>query len=248
VTYRLRHSTARSDNVLYPNLSIDISVPSSVLDSHRNLKILNASRHHVNAQAEVSYGFRTVTHQPLNFSLSQQATIVELPDKVLLDIFHYFLDGSPRHWPTLVHICRKWRRIVFASQHALHLRLLCTHGTPVQKTLDCWPASLPIVVEYGGSPGLDAPAPEDEHNTIAALEQSNRVRSISLTVTSSLRERLFAISGSFSELEDLVLLSRESEQLILPYFFGGAHIFVVSTQLGSPLSHSFGSLIFPTTL
>jgi hypothetical protein len=144
---------------------------------------------------------------------------VELPDKVLLDIFCYFVDDSPRHWPTLVHICRKWRRIVFASQRTLHLRLFCTHGTPVQKSLDCWPAALPIVVEYGGSPGLDAPAPEEECDIIAALKQSHRVHSISLTVTSSLRERLFAISGSFSELEDLVLLSRESERLVLPYSF-----------------------------
>jgi hypothetical protein len=143
---------------------------------------------------------------------------VELPDKVLLDIFSDFLDDSPRHWPTLVHVCCKWRRIVFASQQALHLRLFCTHGTPVQKALDCWPAALPVVMEYGGSPGLDPPSPEDEYNIIAALKESHRVRSISLTITSSLRERLFAISGSFSDLEDLVLLSRESEGLTLPCF------------------------------
>jgi hypothetical protein len=31
----------------------------------------------------------------------------------------------------------------------LRLRLFCTHGTPVLKTLDCWP-TLPIVVQYGG--------------------------------------------------------------------------------------------------
>jgi hypothetical protein len=165
------------------------------------------------------YSLRIVAHHSLTYSPYRQATIVDLPDKVLLDIFLCFLDSSPRHWPKLVHICRKWRRIVFASQRVLHLRLFCTHGTPVQKTLDCWPAALPIVVEYGGFPGLDAPAPEDEHNIIAALKQSHRVHSISLTVTSSLRERLFAISGSFSELEDLVLLSQESERLALPYSF-----------------------------
>jgi hypothetical protein len=69
----------------------------------------------------------------------------------------------------LVHICRKWRRIVFfASQRALRLRLFCTHGTPVLTTLDWWPA-LPIVVEYGGSPTLDPPAPEDEDNIVVAL-------------------------------------------------------------------------------
>ena len=117
-----------------------------------------------------------------------------------------------------MHTCHKWRRIAFASQEALHLRLFCTHGTPVQETLHFWPA-LPIVVEYGGLPTLDPPIPEDEDNIIAALEQSDRVISISLTATSSLMERLSAIEKPFSELQHLVLLSRDSFPLILPTTF-----------------------------
>ena len=84
-----------------------------------------------------------------------------------------------------MHTCRKWRRIALASQGALRLRLFFTHGTPVQKTLHLWPA-LPIVVEYGGLPTLDPPVLEDEDNIIAALKHSDRVISISLTVTRSL--------------------------------------------------------------
>ena len=122
---------------------------------------------------------------------------------------------SPQNWPTLVHTCRKWRRIVFASQRALHLRLICTHGTPVRKILACWPATLPIVVEYGGTPRLDAPAPEDEDNVMATLKQSNRVISISLTVTTALQARLSTIVSPFSELEDLVLLSRDSVRTLI---------------------------------
>jgi len=117
-----------------------------------------------------------------------------------------------------VHICRKWRRIVFASQRALHLRLFCTQGTPVLKTLDCWPA-LPIAVEYRGPPALDPLAPEHEDNIIAALKKSDRVGSISLTITSSLLGKLSAIERPFSELEDLVLLSRDSVPLTLPSTF-----------------------------
>ena len=152
------------------------------------------------------------------FPFSQDTT-ENLSDKVLLKIFCYFLDVSPRHWPRLVHVCRKWRRIVLASQQVLHLRLFCTHGTPVQKTLDCWPAALPIVVAYGGSPELDPPAPEDEDNIMTALKQSDRVRSISLTATNSLLEKLSAIERPFSELEDLVLLSQDSVPLTLPSAF-----------------------------
>jgi hypothetical protein len=108
-----------------------------------------------------------------------------------------------------VRSCRKWRRIVLESQQALQLRLFCTHGTRALKSLFCW-TTLPIVVQYGGSLELDPPAPEDEENIIAALKQSHRVISISLTITTSLQERLPTIKRPFSELEDLVLLSRDS--------------------------------------
>ncbi|KAH9015727.1 hypothetical protein EDB83DRAFT_235160 [Lactarius deliciosus] len=134
--------------------------------------------------------------------------IGRLSDEVLLNVFRYYTDASPRFWPRLVHVCRKWRHIVFSSQWALHLRLFCTPGTPVLETLDRWPA-LPIVMEYGGSPALDPPTPEDENNIMVALKQSDRISSISLTVTSSLRERLFAIEGPLSQLEYLVVLSQD---------------------------------------
>ena len=117
-----------------------------------------------------------------------------------------------------MHTCRKWRRIALASRGALRLRLFCTHGTPVQRTLHFWPA-LPIVVEYGGSSTLDPPAPEDEDNIIAALKQSDRVISISLTVTNSLMEKLSAVEKPFSELEDLVILSRDGGPVTLPSTF-----------------------------
>ena len=149
-----------------------------------------------------------------------QVTIENLTDEILLKVFSYYLDASPRLWPTrLLHICRKWRAIVFASQQDLHFRLFCTYGTTVLKSLDCCPA-LPIIVQYGGSLGLDPPAPEDEDNIMAALKQSDRVHSISLTVTSSLQEHLSVIKTPFSELEDLVLLSRDSRRLTLPSAFG----------------------------
>ena len=150
-------------------------------------------------------------------------TIENVSDEVLRNIFGFFLDISPRDWPTLVHTCRHWRRIIFASQRALRLRLFCTHGTPVQKTLTCWPPTLPIVVEYGGSLVLDPPVPEEEDNIMAALKQSDRVTSISLTVTDPLIKKLSdsdILERSFSELEDLVLLSLDTQHLTLPSSFG----------------------------
>ena len=85
---------------------------------------------------------------------------------------------------------------------------------PVLETLSFWP-TLPVVVEYGGSPASNPPVPEDEDNIVAALKQSDRVRSISLTVTKTLLEKLSTIWRPFSELEDLVLLCGEDVPLTL---------------------------------
>ncbi|KAH8994153.1 hypothetical protein EDB86DRAFT_3078357 [Lactarius hatsudake] len=150
--------------------------------------------------------------------ICQQVTIQMLSDDILLDIFRHYLDLTPHIWPTLACVCQRWRQIVFASPLGLNLRLYCTYGTRVLKSLDCWPA-LPIIVQYGGLPDLDPPSPEDDDNIMAALKQSGRVNSISLTVTSSLVGRLSAISEPFSELEELVLLSRDAMQLTLPSTF-----------------------------
>ena len=152
--------------------------------------------------------------QSTTCSLSRQVTIEKLSEKVLLKIFRHFLDASSRHWPTLMHICRKWRRIVFDSQRALQIWLFCAHGMPVLDALNCWSA-LPIVVQYGKSPASDLPAPEDEKNINVALKQSDRVSSISLTITSPLLE----LSETERPLSELEVLSRNGAQLALPSTF-----------------------------
>jgi hypothetical protein len=147
-------------------------------------------------------------------------TIGELFGEVLLIIFLHCLENSPQFWHTLVHVCQNWRLVVFASPRALQLRLRCKHGTPVLKTLGCWPA-LPIVLQYGGSPTLDPPSPDDENNVLAALKQSDRVNSISLTMTKSLLEKFSSIEFEqpFSDLQHFVLLSQNPIGLALPSAF-----------------------------
>ena len=141
---------------------------------------------------------------------------------MLLNIFHYFLNASPQLWPRLVHICPKWRHIVFAnaSQQALYLRLFYTHGKSVLKTLDCWPA-LPIVLEYGGSPTLDPPAPEDEDNIVAALKQYDRVSSIHLTISASLLEKLLLLKEPFSNWRTCLFYPWMTCNRPFPAFFNG---------------------------
>ncbi|KAI9450240.1 hypothetical protein BJY52DRAFT_1215572 [Lactarius psammicola] len=74
-------------------------------------------------------------------------------------------------------------------------------------------------MKYGGSLELDPPTPKDEDNIMAALKQSDRVSSITLTITNPLLEKLSAIERPFSELEELVLLSQDSVRLALPSAF-----------------------------
>ena len=94
----------------------------------------------------------------------------------------------------------------------------------MSKTLDYWP-DLPIVVDYGETPALYPPVPENEDNILAALKQSDRVSSVNLTVTVPLLEKLSSIKEPFPNLEDLVLLSLGDLQLTLPSTFRwGQHL------------------------
>ena len=111
------------------------------------------------------------------------------------------------------------------------------------KTLCCWP-SLPIIIQYGGSPNLDPPAPEDDDNIIAALEQSGRVSSIGLTVTSSLLGKLSAISEPLSELEELLFYPYIAYHCHSRALLGGALASVLSTRPALPILH-FRDCFFP---
>ena len=152
------------------------------------------------------------TRYSLTCSPSRQVAIERLPNEILLNIFRQHLHTSPQDWPKLTHVCRRWRNIVLDSPQGLRLRLYCTHGTPVLRDLDCWPP-FPLVVSYG------TPAPEDEENIMAALKRSDRVGSISLTVTKTLLKHLSTISEPFPNLEELALQSRANVQVTLPSTF-----------------------------
>jgi hypothetical protein len=106
-----------------------------------------------------------------------------LPDIALLEIFYFcsedVCEGTTKKrveaWHTLVHVCRKWRNIVFGSPRHLNLRLCTIEKTPVRTTLDIWPP-LPIVLDvYIGGVFDEETDNWDEDNIIAALEQSDRI-------------------------------------------------------------------------
>ena len=141
-----------------------------------------------------------------------------LPDVALLEIFYFYVDGAwTEAWHTLVHVCRKWRDVVFGSPRRLNLRLSCKARTPVRETIDAWPL-LPINVWGDGHKrwGVD--------NIIAALEHNDRIRKLDLSgVPSSQMEKvLAAMQQPFPALEYLVLLSINETMVVPASFLGGS--------------------------
>ncbi|KAI9435965.1 hypothetical protein H4582DRAFT_1966506 [Lactarius indigo] len=197
---------------------------------------------------------RTVTlfcrsrHRRNEGEIKQHAKIETLPDEVLLEIFDCFRlaaatdnkasgelsagpTWSPWEWHRLVHVCRRWRFLVFASPHRLDLRLVYTFKRPARvrkKALDDWP-TLPIAIWYPRKTTMRGPSEfvEDEKNASFALRHPDRIREINLFLTKSLLLKSGAlVLASFPALEYLRLESLstiKSPPALLPVgFLGGS--------------------------
>jgi hypothetical protein len=115
-------------------------------------------------------------------------TIDDLPDDDLLAIFDFcvvryqdlnfrvFRESDTKRkiesWQSLIHVCRRWRGLVFGSPRRLNLQLVCILGTSARSSLDVWPA-LPLLIE-----GRISEASVD--NVVTELEQSDRICQINL--------------------------------------------------------------------
>ena len=121
-------------------------------------------------EADVRTSFAQQPARPTDWCDLARLTIDMLPDVALLGVFDYYL-SSTKEWRTLVHVCRKWRVVVFGSPRRLDLQLYCTASTPVRETLDVWPR-LPISVWVTDPKMWDKWGVD---NIIAALEHSDRI-------------------------------------------------------------------------
>ena len=181
-------------------------------------------------------------------------SIDTLPDDVLLEIFnlhvHYDEDddsyGERREnaWQTLVHVCRRWRCIVFGSPRHLNLQLLCTKITPARDMLDVWPA-FPLIVSY-----LEYQIGSVD-NVIAALECSDRVYRISLDIYGSRESDILlgATQQPFPELTYLELMSSyvKTMAVVPDSFLGGSAPRLKSLQLDGIPFPGLPKLLLSTT-
>jgi hypothetical protein len=146
-----------------------------------------------------------------------------LPDDVLLAIFDFCVDEDAftkiemEVWQSLVHVCRRWRSVVFESPRRLKLQLVCTTKTPARETLDVWP-SLPLLIRDSAylAKGLD--------NIVALLKHSDRVCQINLMGVpgSHLEEISEAMQEPFPELIHLLLWSHGTAAVLPDSFLGGS--------------------------
>ena len=186
--------------------------------------------------------------------LYPRVPIDALPDNVLLETFEFYLGKDAADliddeynydgWQTLVHVCRRWRCVVFASPRRLDLKLHCTRRRSVtSKTLNIWP-ELPIVVYV-----KHTESEEDVANIITSLRQHNRVCKIYYEqFIDSLLEEFAAIDEPFLALTSLKLFSVGKNVPVLPdSFLGGSAPLLQSLHLHGIPYPSIGNLLSSTT-
>ena len=160
-----------------------------------------------------------------------------LPDIVLLEIFdvcrnvHDYTFLPVWEWHILVHVCQRWRQIVFASPNRLSLRLLCRASTPARKNIDIWPA-LPIFIDFNyhfffNSRWWHDKASYYVDNVISALEHLDRVCDIRLSVTGSELDKIITVMQEpFPALMNLIIDRSRPKDGIIPIlpanFLGGS--------------------------
>jgi len=153
----------------------------------------------------------------------RQVTVGTLPDVPLLEIFNFYVDETGRSvgWWKLVHVCQRWRYIVFASQKRLRLQLCCTGDTPVRAVLDVWPA-LPLVV----SNRCRLKRIDILDNIVDALQHHDRVCEISFWYLPGwlLGSLATMAQGPYPELTSLELRSDGESSPVLHNSFSGGSV------------------------
>ncbi|KAH9031504.1 hypothetical protein EDB85DRAFT_1335550 [Lactarius pseudohatsudake] len=175
----------------------------------------------------IDSGKITQSHQEERRKIGVQCatTIDTLTDNVLLAIFDLIRISRTSlevhcypvwNWHTLVHVCHRWREIIFASPLRLDLQLFCTNGTPVRKHLGCWPSTIPIAISYGCR-SVRSLTSDAKDNIVAALEQRDRVRYLKFLVTDAVWEKVATLmQGPFPELRSLAISSEGPHVRALP--------------------------------
>jgi len=158
-----------------------------------------------------------------------------LPDDVLVEIFNFYVKiRTFRYWKfplrntwhTLVHVCCRWRYLVFSSPHYLNLQLEYEGHRPMSEVPGVWPV-LPVILGPRPSEFNNPESDQQLDNMVAALESEHydRIRQIYINnMTQSLWERFAAaMQKPFPELTHLEVWGNGVLVPVLPgSFLGGS--------------------------
>ena len=151
--------------------------------------------------------------------MAYRTTIHNLDDDSLLQIFRcYRLENEDnwnfrQTWRRLVHVCQRWRYLVYDLSTHLDMCLFLTNDSPSIDTLSHLPP-LPLVIDYSNR--TRTTAQKDEDNIHLGLQQHGRVRRVALQApSSSLRMWLEPMNQLFPRLVDLRLLSTTIDEMNL---------------------------------
>ncbi|KAH9164290.1 hypothetical protein EDB89DRAFT_2078124 [Lactarius sanguifluus] len=202
-----------------PSLPNDSSAGTTSYDPHNGLKVENITQ-------ILCEKLKLEEAQAQGKSDRHVVTINSLPDDVLLEIFDSCRKGHDFGWSTftvawgwqrLVHVCQRWRQLVFESPRRLDLQLPCTHGIIVRTNLDFWPP-LPIAIHYE----YDRLSVDDHDSLFAALEHPDRVSQVNLCLTGPLLEEVATeMEVPFPALTRLTLQWEDEADETPPAFFNG---------------------------
>ena len=128
----------------------------------------------------------------LIISMAPAVTFDIFPDEVLQEIFasclcnrHWNPMGHMKEWQRLVHVCQKWRQIIYGLPSFFDLHLYCSAETPFRDNLSHWP-KFPLTVHYA------IPHGDVDDDLISALRCIDRVRRIELVIQDTEVQDVFA--------------------------------------------------------
>jgi hypothetical protein len=134
----------------------------------------------------------TTPEQPENrlFSRADETHIHNLDDDSLLQVFSYYRLEEDNwnlqlKWRKLVHVCQRWRCLIFDSSSILDMCLRVTNKSPSLDTL-CHLPSLPLVIDYSHGTWVGrARKRKYEDNIHLGLQRHGRVCRVALRAPSS---------------------------------------------------------------
>ncbi|KAF8484039.1 hypothetical protein DFH94DRAFT_337870 [Russula ochroleuca] len=171
-------------------------------------------------------------------------TINNLPDELLVEIFDFYRQDKPDNvsdyhwwsikleWFKLIHVCKRWRTVVFASSSRLDLCFVLPKTGGHMKTILSrhFP---PLPIDIRTNRAILANQAKDVARIYSALKHPDRIRRVSFIETTTVLDKLLkAIKFPLPALESLELRDKYDRALKIPAtFLKGSYLHLRTLKL-----------------